>query len=163
MQKTGLTLFSYRKCILKQIPSQNFQIPDTLLPYMQPTLIPDLRESPFFFARQCPFQIRDSCLDKKGRYIFVKGSMHGKPITLANIYSPNTKQVPFFRTTLQLLATFQEGILVLGGDFNVPLNPLQDTSTGTSPMPYKALCAIKTLLQGLTLHDFWGIPVTTTL
>lgn len=85
----------------------------------------------------------------------MKGSLYGKPITLANIYAPNSKQVPFFKLTIQLLSTFQEGILILGGDFNVPLNPLHDTSTGTSSIPYKALRNIKTQLQSLTLHDSW--------
>lgn len=45
--------------------------------------------------------------------------------------------------------------MVLGGDFNVPLNPLHDTSFGTTTLPYKALCAIKKHLQELTLHDSW--------
>lgn len=96
------------------------------------------------FAKHCPFQISDTCTDQEGRYIFIKGSLHRKPITLANIYVPNFKQVPFFRSTVWLLSTFQEGILILGGDFNVPLTPLHDTSTGTSSMPYKALRTTKT-------------------
>lgn len=86
------------------------------------------------FAKHCPFQISDTCIDLKGWYLFLKGSLHGKPITLANIYVTNCKQAPFFRSTLRTLSNFQEGILILGGDFNVPLNPLQNTSTGTSSM-----------------------------
>lgn len=50
---------------------------------------------------------------------------------------------------------FQEGILILGGDLNVPLNPLQDTSTGTYSLPYAALRSIKSQLQMLLLHDSW--------
>lgn len=41
------------------------------------------------FANNCPFQISDTCRDPEGRYLFLKGSLHGKPITLANIYVPN--------------------------------------------------------------------------
>lgn len=85
----------------------------------------------------------------------MKGSLHGKPVTIANIYTPNTKQAPFFRSMMQLLSAFQEDLLVLGGDFNVPLNPPHDTSTGTSTIPYRALCAVKTQLQDLALHDSW--------
>lgn len=84
----------------------------------------------------------------------MRGTLFGKHITLANIYAPNTKQVPFFKFTLQKLSSFQEG-LVLGGDFNVPLNPLHDTSAGTSAMPYSVLRAIKTQLKALSLHDSW--------
>lgn len=63
--------------------------------------------------------------------------------------------MPFFRRTLQKLTSFQEGILIVGGDFNIPLNPLHDTSSGSSKLPFKALHAIKKYLQELTLHDSW--------
>lgn len=35
------------------------------------------------------------------------------------------------------------------------MNPLQDTSTGTSSLPYAALRSIKSQLQDLLLHDSW--------
>lgn len=50
---------------------------------------------------------------------------------------------------------FQEGLLILGGDFNVPLNPLQDTSNGSTTLPYSVLRAIKSQLKELSLHDSW--------
>lgn len=107
------------------------------------------------FAKNCPFHVTDTCIDSEARYLFVKGTLHGKRLTLANIYAPNTKQVPFFRSTLRKLTLFQDGILILGGDFNVPLNPLHDTSTGSSSLPYSALRAIKSQLTELSLHDSW--------
>lgn len=107
-------------------------------------------------TKHCPFQITDSLSDVDGRFLFLKGLLYGKRLTLANIYAPNVKQVPLFRNTLQKLADFQEGSLILGGDFNIPMNPLTDTSSGTSKLPFKALCAIKKLLQELSLHDTWG-------
>lgn len=62
----------------------------------------------------------------------------------------------FFRETLQLLTEFFSGILVVGGDFNVALNPQQDSSNGSTSLPYRALRAIKKQLQELTLHDTWS-------
>lgn len=106
-------------------------------------------------AKNCPFQIKDSLIDTDGRYLFIKGSLHNKTITLANIYAPNKHQVPFFRSVTNSLTTFQEGTLILGGDFNVPLNPIQDTSSGASTLPYTALREIKSLLKKLLLHDTW--------
>lgn len=87
--------------------------------------------------------------------MFLKGTLHNKPITLANIYAPNKQQVTFFRETLQSLTEFYSGVLVVGGDFNVALNPQQDSSTGTTSLPYRVLRAIKKQLQELTLHDTW--------
>lgn len=82
--------------------------------------------------KNIPFHVTDTLINDQVRYIFLKGTLKDKPITLANIYSPNTSQVPFFRTIMQHLSTFQKGILILGGDFIVPLNPLLDTSSSTS-------------------------------
>lgn len=41
------------------------------------------------------------------------------------------------------LTSFQSGILIAGGDFNVALIPAQDTSTGASSMTFRALSSIK--------------------
>lgn len=106
-------------------------------------------------SKHCPIQILEVQRDTNGRYLFLKGSIHNRPITLANLYAPNKQQVPFFRKTLQLLTSFQNGILIVGGDFNVALSPPQDTSTGTSSITYRALRAIKTQLSDLTLHNTW--------
>lgn len=46
-------------------------------------------------------------------------------------------------------------ILVLGGDFNGPFQPLLDTSPGTSSLLYKAIRCIKLLLQNLLVHHIW--------
>lgn len=101
------------------------------------------------------FQLSDSRIDPEGRYIFIKGMYASKPITLANVYCPKEHQLSFFRKICDLLSTFQEGIVVLGGDNNVPMNPLLDTSTGISSLPYRALHQIKLQLQHLQLHDTW--------
>lgn len=81
----------------------------------------------------------DSMTDEKGIFIFLKGSDMGRRLTLANIYIPNSRQVTFFCDITKSLTTFQEGTLILGGDFNIPLNPLLDTSNGKSSLPYAAL------------------------
>lgn len=48
-------------------------------------------------SKNVPLQFKDTLLDDQGRFIFLKGTLRNKSITLANIYSPNTSQVPFFR------------------------------------------------------------------
>lgn len=56
-----------------------------------------------------------------------------RPMTRANIYGPNSKQVSFLRDTLLKLTSFKSGHLILGGDLNMALDPILDTSMGTSP------------------------------
>lgn len=52
---------------------------------------------------------------------------------------------------------FKEGMLVMGGDLNVPLCPTLDSSSGSSSIPYRALRRIKLDLASLGLHDTWRI------
>ncbi|XP_077341175.1 uncharacterized protein LOC143986639 [Lithobates pipiens] len=106
-------------------------------------------------ARHIPWQLEESIIDPDGRYVFLKGTIYNKPVTLATIYSPNTAQVSFFRKVADLLTNFQAGLTVLGGDFNVVLQPLLDSSSGTSSLPYSSLRQVRTLLQALALHDAW--------
>lgn len=106
-------------------------------------------------SKHAPFKLSDSLVDPEGRFVFIKGLYASKPLTLANIYSPNEHQVSFFRRISKPLFCFREGVVLLGGDFNVLLNPDIDTSSGTSTMSYRARRQIKLQLQGLALHDMW--------
>lgn len=90
-------------------------------------------------SKQTPFQLIDSIYDPLGRYIFLKGKIGPHPIVIPNIYAPNMKQVAFFRQIGDLLTSFSTGILILGGDFNVLLNPILDTSNGMSSLPFRAI------------------------
>lgn len=62
-------------------------------------------------------------IDPQSRYVLLKGSIAGKLYTFATIYAPNTNQLTFIDTPLELLVEFKEGFLVLGGDFNVSPTP----------------------------------------
>lgn len=55
-------------------------------------------------SKNCPIQIQDTLQDVNGQYLFLKGKLYNKPITLANLYAPNKQQVPFFRNTLRLVS-----------------------------------------------------------
>lgn len=76
-------------------------------------------------------------------------------MNLEKVYFPNAAQVSFCQYMIEELKGFAQGCIILRGDLNVPLNPSQDTSDGTSSLPYKKLKKIKTLLSSLTLVDTW--------
>lgn len=65
-------------------------------------------------------QLQDTLADPEGRFLFVKGSVKGRPITLANIYSLNSNPVSFFRRVALQLTSFASGMLLLAGDLNTP-------------------------------------------
>ncbi|KAM9330707.1 annexin A1 [Gastrophryne carolinensis] len=94
--------------------------------------------------------------DKEGRYIFLKGKLpNGSVITVANVYAPNKDQQQFCRVVLGKLGSFQEGMLIMGGDLNCALNPLVDTSDAKTAISFRALKQIKKALQELALVDTW--------
>lgn len=63
-------------------------------------------------SKNLPLEISDSLINEEGHYIFIKGSVWGRPITVANIYSPNAAQGTFFRNITTTLTSFQAGILI---------------------------------------------------
>ncbi|CAH2250879.1 Hypothetical predicted protein, partial [Pelobates cultripes] len=63
--------------------------------------------------------------------------------------------VKFLHRTLLKLATFTEGILILGGELNLPLDPIADTSTGHSTVAQTAIRTLRRTLLDLRLVDAW--------
>lgn len=84
-----------------------------------------------FISKCIPLEITASLIDTEGRYVFFKGSVWGGPLILAIINRPNSVQLGFFG---DIATNSQAGILILSGDFNLALNPLENTYTGTSSM-----------------------------
>lgn len=104
-------------------------------------------------SKDAKFESTDKLVDPEGRFIFLKGSCYGTTKTLANVYFPNTEQFSFCQKMITELTSFHKGRLILGGDFNVPLNPSEDTSSGKTYLTYKILKRIKHLLHSLSLID----------
>lgn len=90
-------------------------------------------------AKDLPFQVTDTKIDEKGRYVFLKGTLGSRKLTLANIYAPNANHCSFLGVICDNLTLYREGLMALGGDFNVPLIPLSDTSKGSASIPYRTL------------------------
>lgn len=106
------------------------------------------------FSAKVRFALEDSLSDG-GRYLFLKGKIGDRRFTYANIYSPNAKHAAFIQVVCDRLQRFQAGMLILGGDFNVPMFPALDSFTGSTAIPYKALRRIISHLHALSLHDTW--------
>lgn len=70
-------------------------------------------------------------------------------------YFPNESHIIFCQLIIDELKSFAEVCILLGGDFNIPLNPNQDASSDKSYITYRILTSIKTLLKSLTLIDTW--------
>ena len=74
------------------------------------------------------FQLRSIKVDSQGRYVFLEVSIQDSPYFLLNIYAPNkcSEQCTFFKEISEILKaarTEQDYPIIVGGDFNVILDP----------------------------------------
>lgn len=106
-------------------------------------------------SKEAPFTLTDRLVDPEGRYVFLKGTYRDRTLTLANVYFPNSAQITFCQKVIHKLKGFSSGLILMGGDFNIPLDPTVDSSTGTSCITYRALKKVKQLLSSLQLVDTW--------
>uniref|UniRef100_A0A8C5LYI8 Reverse transcriptase domain-containing protein n=1 Tax=Leptobrachium leishanense TaxID=445787 RepID=A0A8C5LYI8_9ANUR len=107
------------------------------------------------FHKHIPFISKESLTDGEGRLLVVKGHIANTLYTFANLYAPNRAQHRFIATCLRKVMGFTEGTLIMGGDFNVPLSPLVDTSKGTASHPSHILRSIGRTLHTHRLVDCW--------
>uniref|UniRef100_A0A8C5PTB1 Reverse transcriptase domain-containing protein n=1 Tax=Leptobrachium leishanense TaxID=445787 RepID=A0A8C5PTB1_9ANUR len=113
------------------------------------------RGTAIVFSRDIPFIEKDIASDPEGRFLFLKGQIAEAMYTFASIYLPNKAQHKCLANILKALSAFQEGVLILAGDFNVALNPKMDTSLGSTSLPHNILAQIRRTLDSHQLVDVW--------
>lgn len=111
---------------------------------------------PILIGRDSGFELTQQLADPEGLYLFLKGKIGNLPITLANVYFPNTLHI-FCNKIIDHLSWFASGCTILGGGFNIQLDPLQHTSNGKSAISFRILKRIKVILNSLTLVDSWSV------
>lgn len=104
--------------------------------------------------RTIPFQVESSILDPKGRFIILQGSLLYEKLNLVNIYGPNIDD-PFFFDDLFLTISTLPGNYIIGGDFNVVLDPKKDKSAGSDTSHTKARVSIANFMKDLNLSEIW--------
>lgn len=169
----GLNIPEKRTSLLRELKKNNSHLVFLLETHFRMSKIPNLANTFFpkayhapsptskskgvsiLVSREASFVIQQQLSDPKARYLFIKGTLAGRPTTLANVYFPNSSQMSYCKQIVDELKWFSSGCIILGGDFNVPLDPSVDTSTGHSSIKYKLLKRLKELLRSLTLVDVW--------
>ena len=106
--------------------------------------------------------IHSKILDSQGRYIILKAEIKDKMYVLINIYAPNkdTCIIKFLNTllfTLRKENLDEEENIILGGDFNCPLNPFLDKKGGILTPRKSVVKTIESLQDELDLVDIWRI------
>ena len=66
--------------------------------------------------------------NKEGHYITIKGSIQEEDITIVNIYAPNIGAPQYIRQTLTDIKGETDSNIIIVGDFNTPLTPMDKSS-----------------------------------
>lgn len=105
------------------------------------------------FRRGTLFSVDDFLADPFGRFLFLKGSLGDLPCTLANLYAPNQGQADFIAATLTKLKEFARGCVIMGGDLNISLELVLDTSQGRSCISHRRLAYVRKQLHDTQLNS----------
>jgi hypothetical protein len=66
--------------------------------------------------------------DKERHFILIKGAIHQKERTVINLHAPNDNAPNFIKHTLKNLKAHTDSNMVVVGDFNTPLSPMDKSS-----------------------------------
>ena len=106
--------------------------------------------------------IQKSIVDPQGRFIILKADIQDKVYILVNIYAPNKDKVSgkFYKNLHRVLQTEDldcEENIIIGGDFNCPLDPKLDKKGGVMVPRKMVIDNIECLQNELDLVDVWRI------
>ena len=107
------------------------------------------------------FELKSCTLDKQGRYIILMGNVQEQPFVFVNIYAPNktSEQCTFFQeiqTELDNLNIEADCDIIIGGDFNVVLDPEFD-GLGGKPKLRDSVKIIEQIRLSFDLTDIWRV------
>ena len=114
-----------------------------------------------FIRNNFDCSVEEIVTDADGRYIMLNVLLKGERTNLVNIYGPNrdNKLVDFYHSVLKSIKinVFDSDNIIMGGDFNCPLNPILDKRGGNLMPRQSVINAIERLQWELDLHDIWRI------
>ncbi len=96
--------------------------------------------------------------DDMGRFLIVDCSVYGEKIILINVYAPtkdNKDQSKFLTFVHNKLKDYENNNIILGGDFNVCLDPTIDKKGGKIEKPSKCAEIINSISETYNLIDLW--------
>lgn len=109
------------------------------------------------FRNTIPFLLKSKSIDPNGRFILISGHINSFPITLLNIYGPNSDDPTFFRNVFDLLPEDISSNIYIGGDFNCYLDSSLDRSSTKAPPTITSVQTLNNLIKSRNMADIWRI------
>ena len=83
---------------------------------------------PILISDKIDFKIKTVTRDKEGHYIMIKGSIQEEDTTIINIHAPNIGAPQYIRQMLTTMKGEIDSNMIIVGDFNTPLSPMDRSS-----------------------------------
>ena len=116
-----------------------------------------------FFRNGFDCKISKKIIDPLGWYLSLEGKINDEKYFLVNIYAPNKdgESARFYDHLINVFRkddrTFEDKIIV-GGDFNCPLNPLMDKTERIMILTRQSIVGrIEEIQTVFNLHDIWRV------
>ena len=111
------------------------------------------------FPNNLDYSVENDIVDKEGRFLILSVKIGDKRFVLANVYAPTknheTDQCEFLDTFRSKMVDFIGENILIGGDFNMTLNPNIDKSGGREEGPSKYRDGLMEFIEELGLIDIW--------
>jgi len=119
------------------------------------------------FGEKLNFAIKQSIIDKNGRYVIILSEIQGTSFMLVNTYAPNDEksQVTLIEDIVEKMNTIDcpvETYTIWGGDFNFIFDLDLEASGGNPNLKLRSIETMKTIMNDLDLCDIWRIRNPTT-
>ena len=129
---------------------------------LEPLIKPSHSLLIYYIKNSLNITIQQREINSDGRFIVLKADVNNEIYTIANIYGPNkdADAIKFYRNLSKLLGNDEFGNeenIIIGGDFNCPLDITLEKKGGL-PIPRKyVINSIDELQNEFSLHDIWRL------
>lgn len=106
--------------------------------------------------KKIQFNHHTTISDPEGCFIIINISINNNPITIGNIYGPNSDDPSFFSNLFSSLSNLSSGPIIIGGDYNTVINPSLDRSKHTGKS-WQSSKTIKEFMSDFGLGDGWRL------
>ncbi|KAJ1155329.1 hypothetical protein NDU88_008059 [Pleurodeles waltl] len=113
------------------------------------------RGAAILLHRSLPMLVTATQSDPQGRFIVVKGTLHGSPINLVCVYGPPAGLDAFLLSLCRVAAGLPQGTTLLGGDFNAVLNPSLDVSGEISTNRSARAASFSSWAESFGMCEVW--------
>ena len=107
------------------------------------------------FNNNFEFKIKNVVKGDGGNSIMVVAEIEQKDFLLVNIYGPNRDNPEFYNNLTNKIKELRINNVIIGGDFNLALNPVKDYCNYKNINNPKAKDAVDNMINDMELNDIW--------